>query len=480
MAKFETLITFGIYLIFLMGVGVYFYKKTQSSEDYIIGGRGLGSWVTALSAQASDMSGWLLMGLPGAVYLSGMSQIWVIVGLALGTYLNWKFVAAKLRVQTEETDTMTLPNFLSRKLGDEKGYIRIFSAVVILFFFTIYSASGLVAAGKLFESILGIDYKMAVLIGGFTIIFYTFMGGYLACCWTDFFQGGLMFFAIIVVPLVAYFHGGGIDGIETAMKAKDISLKIFNGGGSTEILAMISSLAWGLGYFGQPHILVRFISVKSVKELTKARQIAMIWVVISLMGAIAVGITGTAVFASVNELGGDAEKIFIYMIGKLFNPWIGGVLLAAILSAIMSTIDSQLLVSSSTLTEDFYRYIKKDASEKEKIWTGRICIIIIAAVAYVLAMNPSAKVLSMVSYAWAGFGGAFGPAVLITLYFKNMNWKSVFAGMITGTITIILWKQFGYSEYLYEIIPAFIFNGLVTFATEKIFFRAGNIYAAKN
>ena len=295
-----------------------------------------------------------------------------------------------------------------------------------------------------------------------------------------FFPRRIDVFAIIVVPLVAYFHGGGIDGIETAMKAKDISLKIFNGGGSTEILAMISSLAWGLGYFGQPHILVRFISVKSVKELTKARQIAMIWVVISLVGAIAVGITGTAVFASVNELGGDAEKIFIYMIGKLFNPWIGGVLLAAILSAIMSTIDSQLLVSSSTLTEDFYRYIKKDATEKEKIWTGRICIIIIAAVAYVLAMNPSAKVLSMVSYAWAGFGGAFGPAVLITLYFKNMNWKSVFAGMITGTITIILWKQFGYSEYLYEIIPAFIFNGLVTFAAEKIFFRAGNIYAAKN
>ncbi len=472
MAKIETLVTFGIYLIFLMGVGVYFYKRTQSSEDYIIGGRGLGSWVTALSAQASDMSGWLLMGLPGAVYLSGMSQIWIIVGLALGTYLNWKFVAAKLRVQTEETDTMTLPNFLSRKLGDNKGYIRIFSAVVILFFFTIYSASGLVAAGKLFESILGIDYRTAVIIGGFTIIFYTFMGGYLACCWTDFFQGGLMFFAIIVVPAVAYFHGGEMQGIETAMKAKDISLRIFNGGGQAEILAMISSLAWGLGYFGQPHILVRFISVKSVKELVKARHIAMIWVVISLVGAIAVGITGIAVFPSISELGGDAEKIFIYLINKLFNPWFGGVLLAAILSAIMSTIDSQLLVSSSTLTEDFYRYIKKDATEKEKIWTGRICIIIIAAIAYVLAMNPNAKVLSMVAYAWAGFGGVFGPAVLITLYFKNMNWKSVFAGMITGTITIILWKYLGYGDYLYEIIPAFVFNGAVTFSAEKIFFTA--------
>ena len=470
MAKIETLITFGIYLIFLMGVGVYFYKRTQSSEDYIIGGRGLGSWVTALSAQASDMSGWLLMGLPGAVYISGMSQIWVIVGLALGTYLNWKFVAAKLRTQTEETDTMTIPNFLSRKLGDEKGYIRTFSAVVILFFFTIYSASGLVAAGKLFESILGIDYKLAVLIGGFTIIFYTFMGGYLACCWTDFFQGALMFFAILVVPAVAYFHGGRIEGIESAMAAKNITLKIFNGGGKAEILAMISSIAWGLGYFGQPHILVRFMSVKSVKELVKARRIAMIWVLISLVGAIAVGITGIAVFKSVSELGGDSEKVFIYLIAKLFNPWIGGVLLAAILSAIMSTIDSQLLVSSSTLTEDFYNYIKKDVSEKEKIWTGRICIIIISAIAYAIALNPSAKVLSMVAYAWAGFGGVFGPAVLMTLYSKSLNWKSVFCGMIVGTVTIILWKQFGYGEYLYEIIPAFLLNGAVIYTGEKFFF----------
>lgn len=480
MAKMETLVTFGIYLIFLMGVGVYFYKKTTSSEDYIIGGRGLGSWVTALSAQASDMSGWLLMGLPGAVYLSGMSQIWVIVGLALGTYLNWRFVAAKLRVQTEETDTMTIPNFLSKKLGDEKGYIRIFSAMVILFFFTIYSASGLVAAGKLFESILGIDYKIAVLIGGFTIIFYTFMGGYLACCWTDFFQGGIMFFAIIVVPTIAYFHGGGIDGIEMAMQTRNISLRIFNGGGTAEILAMISSIAWGLGYFGQPHILVRFMSVKSIKELVKARRIAMIWVVISLIGAIAVGITGIAVFTSVNELNGDSEKIFIYLIAKLFNPWVGGVLLAAILSAIMSTIDSQLLVSSSTLTEDFYRYIKKDASEKEKIWTGRIGIIVISVVAYALALNPSAKVLSMVAYAWAGFGGVFGPAVLMTLYSKKLHWKSVFTGMIAGTVTIILWKHLGYGEYLYEIIPAFVFNGAVIYIAEKSFFGITEKNLVKN
>ena len=389
MARFETLITFVIYLLFLIGVGIYFYKKTQNSEDYIIGGRGLGSWVTALSAQASDMSGWLLMGLPGAVYLSGMSQFWVIVGLGVGTYLNWKFVAGKLRTQTEETDTMTLPNFLSKKLGDNKGYIRTFSAIVILFFFTIYSASGLVAAGKLFESILGIDYRVAVLIGGTTVVLYTFMGGYLACCWTDFFQGALMFFAIVMVPTIAFFKGGGVDGISTAMAAKDISFKIFNHGGKVEILAIISSVAWGFGYFGQPHILSRFMSVKSLKELAKARKIAMIWVIISLIGAIAVGITGIAIFTSLDSVGGDAEKIFIYMINKLFNPWVSGIFLAAILSAIMSTIDSQLLVSASTLTEDFYKYIKKDASEKELLWTGRIGILLISVIAYVLALNPN-------------------------------------------------------------------------------------------
>lgn len=469
MAKTETLITFVIYLIFLVCVGIYFYKKTKNAEDYIIGGRGVGSWVTALSAQASDMSGWLLMGLPGAVYLSGMSQFWVILGLGIGTYLNWRFIAGKLRIQTEETKTMTIPNFLSTKLGDKKGYIRTFSAIVILFFFTIYSASGLVAAGKLFESILGIDYRIAVLIGGSTVIAYTFMGGYLACCWTDFFQGALMFFAIILVPTIAFFHTGGATTITHAMSVKHITFKIFNGGGKTEILTILSSLAWGFGYFGQPHILSRFMSVKSLPELRKARSIAMVWVVISLIGAVAIGITGIAMFKSVSELNGDAEKVFIYMINVLFNPWISGIFLAAILSAIMSTIDSQLLVSASTLTEDFYRYMKKSATEKELLWTGRICILVISAIAYVIALNPNARVLSMVAYAWAGFGGVFGPAIIMTLYMKKLNYKSVLWGMVVGTIIIILWKVCGLSDFLYEIIPAFVINLLVIYLIQKYY-----------
>lgn len=467
MAMKETLITFVIYLIFLMGVGVYFYKKTETAEDYVLGGRGMGSWVTALSAQASDMSGWLLMGLPGAVYMTGMSQTWTAIGLTLGTYLNWKILAPKLRVQTEETDTMTLPNFLSKKLKDDTGTIRIFSAIVILFFFTVYSSSGLVAAGKLFASILGIDYKIAVIIGVGTIVFYTFMGGYLACCWTDFFQGTLMFLAILVVPVMAYFTGGGMESIAYQAQIRDISLSILHGS-KIGTMGIISALAWGLGYFGQPHILVRFMSVKNLEELNKARQIAMAWVLISLAGAVAIGITGIGLFTDISQIGGDSEKIFIYMISKLFNPWVGGILLAAILSAIMSTIDSQLLVSASTLSEDFYRYIKKDATEKQVMWTGRIGIIAISLVATIIAMDTNSHILSMVSYAWAGFGGAFGPAILMTLYCKSLNWRSVFAGMLVGVAVIILWKISGLSNYLYEILPAFIMNGLVVCAYEKV------------
>lgn len=467
MAMKETLITFVIYLIFLMGVGVYFYKKTETAEDYVLGGRGMGSWVTALSAQASDMSGWLLMGLPGAVYMTGMSQTWTAIGLTLGTYLNWKILAPKLRVQTEETDTMTLPNFLSKKLKDDTGTIRIFSAIVILFFFTVYSSSGLVAAGKLFASILGIDYKIAVIIGVGTIVFYTFMGGYLACCWTDFFQGTLMFLAILVVPVMAYFTSGGMESIAYQAQIRDISLSILHGS-KIGTMGIISALAWGLGYFGQPHILVRFMSVKNLEELNKARQIAMAWVLISLAGAVAIGITGIGLFTDISQIGGDSEKIFIYMISKLFNPWVGGILLAAILSAIMSTIDSQLLVSASTLSEDFYRYIKKDATEKQVMWTGRIGIIAISLVATIIAMDTNSHILSMVSYAWAGFGGAFGPAILMTLYCKSLNWRSVFAGMLVGVAVIILWKISGLSNYLYEILPAFIMNGLVVCAYEKV------------
>ena len=468
MAGMETFITFGIYLVFLMGIGVYFYYKTDSHESYVLGDRGVGYWVTALSAQASDMSGWLLLGLPGAVYLSGLTEIWVVIGLASGTYLNWKFVAPALRVQTEEYNSLTIPSFISKKLDDKKGYIRTFSAIVILFFFTIYSASGLVASGKLFDSLLGIDYKWGVIIGGGTIIIYTFLGGYLAGVWTDFFQGALMFFAIIVVPVGAYFNAGGIDGISAAMDAREISLNIFRYAKVLSFPVIISGLGWGLGYFGQPHIIVRFMSIDSADELWKSRIVAMIWVIISLLGAIAVGVTGIGVFSNVSEMGGDAEKVFIFLIDKLFNPWLAGILYAAILSAIMSTISSQLLVSSNTLTEDFYRHIvKREKTNKEMIWLGRWCVMVIFVIASYLAMNPDSKVLEMVSYAWAGFGGVFSPVVLFTLYKKDLSWKSVLVSMVIATATVIIWKETGLGKTIYEIVPSFIVNCICIYLFEK-------------
>lgn len=472
MVGIETIITFGAYLLFLIGVGVYFYGKTSSSEDYLIGGRGVGSWVTALSAQASDMSGWLLMGLPGAVYLSGFGEIWVVIGLTIGTYVNWRFIAPKLRVETEEEGTLTLPTFLEKKLKDDSGTIRKILALGTLVFFTIYSSSGLVAAGKLFESILGIDYKIAVMIGAVTIVIYTFMGGYLASCWTDFFQGALMFGAIIIVPVAAFYKIGDLETVRQGIILKGISLNIFEQGGKNiGILGILSSLAWGLGYFGQPHILVRFMSIKNVNELKKSRRIAMVWVVISLIGAIAIGLLGIPLFKNISELGGDSEKIFIYMINELFNPWMAGILLAAILSAIMSTIDSQLLVSSTTLTEDFYKYIKKDVSDKEIMLVGRICVIVIALIALLFALNQNAKVLSLVAYAWGGFGTMLGPAIISVLYFKNVSSKSVLIGIIVGLFVFLMWKVVGLDSYMYELLPGFTSNLITIYIAEKLSYK---------
>lgn len=468
MVGLEVFLTFGIYLIFLMFIGIYFYYKTSTHEEYVLGGRGVGYWVTAMSAQASDMSGWLLLGLPGAVYLSGLTEIWVVIGLVLGTYFNWKIVAPRLRVQTEEYDSLTIPTFLEKKLNDTTGILRNFSAIIILFFFTIYSSSGLVASGKLFDTLLGIDYKWGVLIGGGTIIIYTFLGGYLATVWTDFFQGCLMFFAIIAVPVAAYIHGGGTEAINLAMKQREISLNIFEYSKALSIPVIISGLGWGLGYFGQPHIIVRFMSIKNVDEIWKSRLIAMIWVIISLVGAAAVGITGMSVFTDISQIAGDAEKIFIFLISKLFNPWVAGVLYAAILSAIMSTISSQLLVSSNTLTEDFYKYIvKREKTDKELIWVGRLCIIIIFLIAGYLAMTPDSKVLELVSYAWAGFGGVFSPVILFVLYKKDLHWKNVFISMVIATFVVIFWKNFGMGKVIYEIVPAFLINCLSLYVLDK-------------
>ncbi len=457
MALGATIITFVIYLIFLMAVGLFFYKRTNNIEDYLLGGRGMGKWVTALSAQASDMSGWLLMGLPGAVYLYGISQSWIAIGLFIGTVVNWLLVAPRLRIYTEKTSSLTISSFLENRYRDPTGLLRIISAVITLLFFAIYASSGMAGAGKLFESMFGISYQLAILIGALVIVVYTFLGGFMAVCWTDLFQGSLMIVAIVIVPLLAFFNVGGSEAISLASHAKGISFSLIPTEGIMGIVAIISTLAWGLGYFGQPHIIIRFMSIKRIKDLPKTTLIATIWVFISLSGAILVGLVGIALYESAP--GGDAEKVFIYMIGDTFSPWIGGVLLAAVLSAIMSTIDSQLLVSSSALTEDFYqKVIKKDASQKELIWISRLSVVAIAIIAALLAMNPSSSILGLVSYAWGGFGAAFGPVILMALFSKKSTWQSALSGMLVGAVTVVIWKQIGLGSYMYEIVPGFIFN----------------------
>ena len=464
-----TIITFATYLVLLLGIGLFFYRRASNIEDYLLGGRRMGPWVTALSAQASDMSGWLLMGLPGAVYISGLSSSWIALGLFIGTALNWYFVSPRLRIYTAKTRAITLPCFFESRFNDPTGLLRTVSAIIILIFFTIYASAGLVSAGKLFESIFDINYRTAVVIGGLVIIVYTFLGGFLAVCWTDFIQALLMFFAIVIVPIWGYRFAGGMDAVKQAFTAKNISTGFIPQTDGIAVVAIISSMSWGLGYFGQPHILARFMSISSVSKLKRSMSIAIIWVFFSLAGAIIAGLVGAGMFDNLDQSVNEHEKVFIYMIDRLFNPWTGGVLLAAILSAIMSTIDSQLLVSSSALTEDFYRkVINKNASEKEVIVVGRACVVIISIIALVLALDESSSILSIIAYAWGGFGAAFGPLVLFALFSKRTTWLSALFGMVVGTAVLVVWKQTEFSKYMYEIVPGFAANCLTILITNHI------------
>jgi sodium/proline symporter len=470
--ELATIITFIVYLVGMLVIGLIAYKMTSNLSDYVLGGRRLGGSVAALSAGASDMSSWLLLGLPGAMYVGGMSEIWLAVGLAVGAYLNWQFMAARLRKYTMvANDSITLPDFLEHRFKDNSKSLRIISALVILVFFAFYTSSGLVGGALLFESSFGMTYTQALWIGAIVIISYTFLGGFLAVSWTDFFQGILMFLALVIVPIVAISEMGGWNETVNAVGAIDPSyLDAFTGVG---IISILSLLAWGLGYFGQPHIVTRFMAVKSVDEIPKARFVGMTWMVLALFGAIFTGFIGIAYF-SVNGPAGAAigegahETVFILFTQILFNPWVSGFLLAAILSAIMSTIDSQLLVSSSALAEDVYKgFLRKDASQTELVWVGRIGVVVIALIAIALAYNPESSVLELVGYAWAGFGAAFGPVLLLALFWKRMTRNGALAGMIVGGVTVIVWAEldrwFGLSADqfpilgLYEIIPGFIF-----------------------
>ena len=451
-----TLTAFILYLVILMSIGTFFYLRTRNLSDYILGGRGLNPWVTALSAGASDMSGWLLLGLPGAMYAGGMNNIWIAVGLSLGAYLNWQFVAKRLRNYTEKAnDAITLPDYLENRFNDTTRVLRVISALVILVFFTIYVSSGLVAGAKLFESTFGLGYQAALWTGSLVIIIYTFLGGFMAVSWTDFLQGTLMFIALLVIPSIAIQSVGGWNDVVS--QAGSIDPEYLNAFSGMTFLSIISLMAWGLGYFGQPHILARFMAIKNPSDMPKAQTVGMTWMVLGLFGAIFTGFAGIAYYSG-SPLE-DPEKVFIVLVQTLTNPWIGGFLLAAILSAIMSTVDSQLIVSSSAIAEDFYKQIlRKDAKRQELVWIGRVSVIILALVATSMASNPESMVLELVAYAWGGFGAAFGPVIIISLFWKRMTRNATLTGMVIGAVTVIVWKNLSGGMFdLYEILPGFIF-----------------------
>lgn len=469
------IIAFGFYLLVMMGIGFYAFKKTSSTEDYFLGGRSLGAWVAALSAQASDMSGWLLMGLPGAIYAAGTGEIWIAVGLLIGTVLNWMFVATRLRRYTiQANNSLTLPEFFENRYHDKTKLLKIVSAVFIAIFFLAYTASAFSAGAKLFSAVFGIDYSIALAIGAVVILVYTFLGGYLAVCWTDFVQGFLMLVTLLVVPVIVLCLMGGTSETKAALDSLSTNFlnPFYDNGKPLTFIGVISQLAWALGYFGMPHILVRFMSIKSEAEVRKSRKIGIAWVIISLTASCTVGIIGRGFFAETGI--SDSENIFIEMINKVFSQhyhlaFIGGILLCGILAAIMSSADSQLLVTASAVSEDIYKgIINKKAGDKSMLLVSRITVLLISAVAFIIALDPESSIMGLVSVAWAGLGATFGPIVLFSLFWRRSNLPGAISAMITGGTVVLIWEYIPFAGKtlsaitgLYSIVPGFALGSLV-------------------
>ena len=479
------LVAFFLYLLMMVIIGAMCMKQNNNAEDYFLGGRNLNGFVAALSAQASDMSGWLLMGLPGSIYMMGTGQAWIGIGLFIGTTLNWILISGRLRKYTiRANNSLTLPEFFQNRFMDDKKALLGASSVVIVIFFLVYTASALASGGKLFNSIFGIDYHTALIIGALVILVYTFMGGFLAVCTTDFIQGMLMLVALLLVPIMAYFMlgSGNVSSVVASTGVDPVSFTnlMQENGAPITAVSIISSLAWGLGYFGMPHILVRFMAIKDDKELKKSKTVGISWVFLSLLFACIIGVVGRAYLAPV-VLGSEgqvsSESVFIEMIKKIFitdikAPFIAGIFLCAILAAIMSTADSQLLVTSSAVAEDLYKGIfKKDADELSVLKLSRITVVIVALLAIIIAWDPNSSIMALVSDAWAGFGAAFGPLVLLSLFWKRTNIQGALAGIISGAAVVILWdyipivsgSTLSTATGLYSLLPGFVISLLLIF-----------------
>ena len=471
---------FVLYLGLMIVVGLRTARKNNSASDFFLGGRKMGPWITALSAEASDSSAWLLMGLPGLCYLGGFKEtFWTAAGLIIGTYLAWLFIAKPLRkCSVAFGNSITIPEFLTNRFNDKTKVLSIVSVVFIVLFFTIYTASGFVACAKLFNSVFGLNYYVGLLIGMIIILSYTIMGGFTAVCTTDFLQGSLIFIAFIISSVIIVVSLGSPS--EAVHKVSEFSQNALNGNfgeamknsffgnQSFSVKSAISALAWGLGYFGMPHIIIRFMGIRSNKEVKKARRVGIIWMLISYIGAIAIGALGTAYLASkgiiLNGAGGDAETVFSVTMVNMYPAFIGGIFLCGILAAAMSTADSQLLAASSAVGQDIFKnIIKKDADDKTVLLVSRITVLVIAAIAFLLSLDPNSSIFGLVSYAWAGFGGTFGPLIILALFWKGTTNKGAIAGLVCGGVTVVVWHNLSGGLFdLYEILPSFIICLVVT------------------
>jgi len=457
-------------MLLMILIGLYSYKKsTSNSDEFLIGGRKMGAAVTALSAGAADMSGWLLMGLPGAMYLSGLSASWIAIGLTIGAFLNYVIVAPRLRVYTEVAkNAITLPVFFENRFHDKTQLLKIASSVLILVFFTLYTSAGMVSGGRLFESAFNMDYYTGLFVTSSVVVLYTFLGGFLAVSLTDFVQGTIMVLALVILPIVVITQIGGLTETLDIIETKNSNyLDLFKG---TTTISILSLMAWGLGYFGQPHILVRFMAIEHVKDIPKARNIGISWMIFTVGGAMLVGLFGIAYLqkfdlATMQRFDGSkeiAETIFIHLSRVLFHPLIGGFLLSAILAAVMSTISSQLLVTSSSMTEDIYKtFINKNASAKSMLIMSRVSVLIVAIIALLLSLNPKDSILNLVGNAWAGFGAAFGPLIILSLLWKRTTAMGGLAGMLVGGAVVLGWVYIPHNyKEVYEMIPGFILSFL--------------------
>ena len=458
-----------IYFGILSVIGRYYYNINANMSEYLLDNRKLSPLVTALSAGASDMSGWMLLGMPGAIYATGICSIWIAIGLTIGAWANYKFLAKRLRVYTEvASDSITIPDFLENRFKDRTKTLRIISGLLILVFFTVYVSSGMIAGGKTFNSFFGLDFAAGAILTLAIVVFYTFFGGFKAVCITDALQGTLMFLVLILIPIVSYLAlniPSDSSFFNEVAKFDNNHLDIFY---NQSFLGILGLLAWGFGYFGQPHIIVRFMAIRSSAELESARKIGISWMALGLLGAVLSGLIGFVYFNQTGAPLKDAETVFLDLGKILFHPFIVGIIISAVLAAIMSTISGQLLVSASSVTNDFiFAFYKKDVSPKTQTLISRFAVVVVAIVATILAFLSNDTVLNVVGNAWAGFGASFGPVLLFSLYSKKMSALSALVGMLVGGISVIAWIGFGLSSVVYELLPGFVFSSLAIFLVNK-------------